>query len=394
MNYQGRGMEYQLSEEERMIRKTAADFAGRSLAAVAEESNREGIFQDQIYRELGELGFMGMTVPEEYGGVNFSNFCLALAIEEISRVCASTAVAVSVHNSLVNYLILKFGTDRMKQKYLPSLASGETLGAYALTEPGAGSDVTAISTSAVLEGDLYKLNGTKNFISTGDKAGVLIVFARTDPGDRKGGLSAFVVEPDFPGFSIGKEEDKMGLCASTTVELVFEDCEVPAGNILGEEGQGMSIALGGLDGGRIGIAAQSLGIARAALDEAMKYGWERRQFGRRILDFQSNQFKIAGMATRLEASRLLVYRAARLRDGGEPCSKASSMAKLHASETANDLVYKALQIHGGVGYTREFLVERLYRDARAMEIYEGTSEIQRIVIFREVLKDYGNILPD
>ena len=387
-------MEYQLSEEERMIRKTAADFAGKSLAAVAEESNRDGVFQDQIYRELGELGFMGMTLPEEYGGVDFSNFCLALAIEEISRVCASTAVAISVHNSLVNYLILRFGTDSLKKKYLPSLASGEKLGAYALTEPGAGSDVAAISTSAVLNGDVYKLNGTKSFISTGDRAGVLIVFARTDPDDRKGGLSAFVVEPDFPGFSIGKEEEKMGLRASTTVELVLEDCEVPADNILGEEGQGMSIALGGLDGGRIGIAAQSLGIAQAALDEAMKYGWERKQFGRRILDFQGNQFKIADMATRLEASRLLVYRAARLRDRGEPCSKASSMAKLHASETANDLAYQALQIHGGVGYTREFLIERLYRDARVLEIYEGASEIQRIVIFREVLKDYSSILPD
>ncbi|MBD3178812.1 MAG: acyl-CoA dehydrogenase [Candidatus Latescibacteria bacterium] len=387
-------MNYQLSEEERMLRKTAADFANRSLAAVAEESNREGIFQDQIYRELGELGFMGMTVPEEYGGVDFGNFCLALAIEEISRVCASTAVAISVHNSLVNWAIMKFGSSQMKENYLPRLASGELLGAYALTEPGAGSDVSAISTSAVLEGDTYKLNGTKNFISTGDKAGVIIVFARTDSEDRKGGLSAFVVEPDSPGFSIGKKEDKMGLSASTTVELVFEDCEIPAANILGSEGQGMSIALGGLEGGRIGIAAQSLGIAQAAMDEAVKYGRERQQFGRRILDFQGNQFKIAEMATRLEAARLLVYQAARLRDRGEPCARESSMAKLYASEAANYLAYQALQIHGGVGYTSEFLIERLYRDARVLEIYEGASEIQKIVIFREVMKEYDRIMPD
>jgi len=387
-------MDYQLSEEERMLRNTAADFAGRSLAAVAEESNYNGVFQDDIYRELGELGFLGMTVPEKFGGVGFSNFCLVLALEEISRVCASTAVAISVHNSLVNWAIMKFGCEELKQKYLPALASGKSLGAYALTEPGAGSDVAAITTSAVKDGETYRLNGTKSFISTGDRAGVLIVFARTDQDDRKGGLSAFVVESDFPGFSVGKEEDKMGMKASTTVELVFEDCEVPAGNILGEEGQGMSIALGGLDGGRIGIGAQSLGIAQAALDEAVRYGSERKQFGRRILDFQANQFKIADMAARLDASRLMVYRAARTRDRGEPCTRAASMAKLYATEAANYLVDNALQIHGGVGYTREFLIERLYRDARVLEIYEGTSEIQRIVIFREVMKEYSSILPD
>lgn len=387
-------MDYQLSEEERMLRKTAEDFAGRSLAAVAEESNYRGVFQDDIYRELGELGFLGMTVPEEYGGVGFSNFCLAISIEEISRVCASTAIALSVHNSLVNWAIMKYGSEEIRKKYLPELASGKVLGAYALTEPGAGSDVAAVSASAVLKGDKYILNGTKNFISTGDKAGVIIVFARTDPDDRKRGLSAFVVESGYPGFSVGKEEDKMGMRASTTVELVFEDCEVPAENILGEEGKGMAIALGGLDGGRIGIAAQSLGISRAALDEAAKYGREREQFGRKLLDFQANQFKIADMATRLEASRLMVYRAARIRDRGEPCTRAASMAKLYAAEAANYITYQALQIHGGVGYTREFLIERLYRDARVLEIYEGTSEVQRIVIFREVMKDYDRILPD
>jgi alkylation response protein AidB-like acyl-CoA dehydrogenase len=383
----------QLTEEERMIQKTARDFARKEIAAVVEESNRDGVFQDEIYRKLSELGFMGMTIPEEYGGVGFGNLCLVLAIEEISRVCPSTTIAISVHNSLANHIIYKWGSDGLKEKYLPRMTSGEMLGVYALTEPNAGSDVAAIRMSAVKDGDEYVLNGSKIFISTGDKAGVILLVACTDPEKRTRHLTAFVIEPDFSGFSIGKVEHKMGMKASTTVELVFEDCRVPASNVIGEEGQGMRIALGSLDGGRIGIAAQSLGIAQTALDESVLFARERHQFGRRISDFQAIRWKIADMATNLEAARLLVYRAARLRDAGEPCSKEVSMAKLFASRIANEAVYDAMQIHGGVGYTEEFKIERFFRDARVLEIYEGTSEIQRIVISKKILEEYEQMYP-
>ncbi|MBN1163948.1 MAG: acyl-CoA dehydrogenase family protein [Candidatus Krumholzibacteriota bacterium] len=386
-------MWFQLTEEERMIQKTARDFARKDLAAVVEEANENGIFQDEIYKKLGELGFLGMTVPEKYGGVDFGYFCLILALEEISRVCASTAVVLSVQNSLVNGILMKSGSEELRAKYLPRLVTGEILGAYALTESEAGSDVAAIRTSAARKGDEYILNGTKIFISTGDKAGVIFVIARTDPDDRSGGLSAFLVEPGFPGFSIGKTEHKMGLNASTTVELVFEDCRVPAGNMVGEEGKGMRIAFEGLDGGRIGIGAQSLGIAQAALDEAVLFARERKQFNTRILDFQSTRWKIADMAMNIDAARLLVYRAAKLRDQGLPCPKEAAMAKLFASQTANRAVYDSMQIHGGVGYTKEFRIERLFRDARVMEIYEGTSEIQRLVISRKIIKEYEQMFP-
>lgn len=386
-------MLFQFSEEERMIRKTVRDFARKELAAVADISSRDGVFRDDIIKGLSALGLMGVTVPEEYGGVNFGTFCLAVALEEISRVCPSTAVAVSVHNSLANHIVLKYGSAELKAKYLPRMASGEAIGVYALTEPDAGSDVSAIRMSAVRQGHEYILNGSKIFISTGDKAGVVIVIARTDPGNRTKGLTAFLVEPEFPGFSIGKVEHKMGLKASTTVELVFEDCRVPESNVLGEEGMGMQIALGSLDGGRIGIASQALGIAQTALDEAVLFGRERMQFGKRLVDFQMTQAKIADMATNVDAARLLVYRAARMRDSGENCSKEASMAKLFASRIANAAVYDSMQIHGGVGYTEEFRIERFFRDARVTEIYEGTSEIQRIVIARKVLEEYEQMYP-
>lgn len=387
-------MNYPLSEEERIIQKTARDFATKDLAPVAEAANKEGTFPDEVYTKLGELGFMGITVPEEYGGVGLNNFSLVLVLEEISRVCASTAVTMSVHNSLTNWAIKTYGSEDLKKRYLPRLATAEILGAYALTEPSAGSDVSSVRMSAVKKGNEYILNGTKIFISTGNKAGAVIVFARTNPDDRKHGLSAFVVEPDFPGFSVGKIEKKMGLKASTTVELVFEDCRVPEENLLGEEGAGMKIALAGLDGGRIGIAAQSVGIAQAAMDEAVKFSRERIQFNKRIIDFQSTRWKIADMATAIEAARLLMYRAAKLRDEGQQCSKEASMAKLFASRTANRTAYDALQIHGGVGYTEEFLIERLYRDARVTEIYEGTSEIQRLVISKRVIEEYEKSMPE
>jgi len=387
-------MNYPLTEEERMIQKTARDFARKELAPVAIEANEKGMFPDEIVKKLGALGFMGITVPEEYGGVNFGSFCLALALEEVSAVCASTGVTMSVHNSLTNWAILTYGDETLRKRYLPLLASGEMLGAYAITESEAGSDVAAMRLSAVRTGSDYILNGAKMFISTGDKAGAIIVFGRTDPKDRTRGISAFVVEPSFKGFSIGKVEKKMGLKASTTVELVFEDCRVPAGNLLGEEGIGMKIALAGLDGGRIGIAAQSIGIAQAALEEALRYSRERKQFNSRIIDFQSTRLKVADMATAIEAARLLMYRAAKLRDAGEPFSKEAAMAKLFASRTANKVVFDALQIHGGVGYTQEFLIERLYRDARVTELYEGTSEIQRLVISRAVIEEYERTIPD
>jgi butyryl-CoA dehydrogenase len=387
-------MRYPLSEEERMIQNTAREFANKDLSAIAAKINEQGIFPDEIYSKLGELGFMGMTVPEAYGGVGLSHFCLVLALEEISRVCASTAVAVSVHNSLVNWAILKYGSAELRERYLGPLSSAELIGAYALTEPEAGSDVAALRCSAEKRGNEYIMNGTKIFISTGDKAGVIVVFARTDQEDRKHGISAFIVEPGFPGFSIGKIENKMGLKASTTVELVFDDCRVPAGNLLGEEGEGMKIALAGLDGGRIGIATQSIGIAQAALDEAVWFARERKQFGRRIIDFQATKWKIADMATAIEASRLLVYNAVRLSDSGEPNTKEAAMAKLFASVTANRAAYDSMQIHGGVGYTTEFTIERLFRDARVTEIYEGTSEIQRLVISKRVIEEYERMLPE
>jgi alkylation response protein AidB-like acyl-CoA dehydrogenase len=377
-----------------MIQKTARDFARKELAPVAAETNESGRFPEEIYRKLGELGFMGITLPEEYGGVHLGSFCLVLALEEIAAVCASTAVTMSVHNSLTNWVILTYGSEELRKRYLPRLASAEILGAYAITESEAGSDVAAMRTSAVRTGDEYVLNGAKIFISTGDRAGAIIVFARTDPKERTRGISAFVVEPAFKGFSIGKVEKKMGLKASTTVELVFEDCRVPAGNLLAAEGQGMKIALAGLDGGRIGIAAQSVGIAQAAFDEAIRFSRERKQFSTRIIDFQGTRWKIADMATAIEAARLLIYRAAKLRDAGEPYTKEAAMAKLFASRTANGAVYDALQIHGGVGYTSEFLVERLYRDARVTELYEGTSEIQRLVIARQALDEFERSVPD
>jgi alkylation response protein AidB-like acyl-CoA dehydrogenase len=387
-------MNYPLTEDERMIQKTVRDFARRELAPVAIEANEKGVFPEGIFKRLGELGFMGVTVPEEYGGVNLGTFSLVLILEEINAVCASTGVTMSVHNSLANWCILKYGSEKIRTRFLPRLASGEILGAYAITESEAGSDVSAMRLSAVLKGNEYILNGAKIFISTGDKAGAIIVFARTDPADRTKGISAFVVEPGSPGFSIGKIEKKMGLKASTTVELVFEDCRVSADNLLGTEGMGMKIALAGLDGGRIGIAAQSVGIAQAALDEGIRFSRERKQFHTRIVDFQSTRWKIADMATAVEAARLLTYRAARLRDAGEPCSKEAAMAKLFASRTANTVVYDALQMHGGVGYTEEFLIERLFRDARVTELYEGTSEIQRLVISKAVIDEFERTVPD
>lgn len=376
---------YDLTDEERLIQQTAREFANTEIAPVARENDHQGRFPKDVIGGLAKLGFMGMLIPEQYGGSGVGNFCLVLALEEVNRVCASTGVTMSVHNSLTSSPIIRFGSEKTKKKYLPKLAGGELLGAYALSEAGSGSDAASLQARAVKDGNEYVINGTKSWITTGAEADVFVVMLRTNPEERSKGISTFVIDRDTKGFSIGKKEDKLGLRASSTVQLVFEDARVPAENLLGTEGEGFKIAMVTLDGGRIGIGTQAVGIAQASLDAAVTYANEREQFGKKIREFQAIQWKLADMATKVEASRLLVYRAARLRDRGEPHTKEAAMAKLFASESANQIARDAVQIHGGAGYLKDFDVERFYRDARITEIYEGTSEVQRIVISRFVL---------
>jgi butyryl-CoA dehydrogenase len=380
-------VQFTLTDEQRMIQETARDFADNEIAPVADRHNRDGKFPLEIVKKLGKMGFLGMIVPEQYGGTGAGNLSLVIALEEINRVCASTGVTVSVQNSLVEAPILHWGSEEIKKRFLPKLATAEHLGAYALSEPGSGSDAAGLVTSAIKDGNDYVLNGTKNFITTGAEADIVLVMARTDTSHKARGITAFVVESGARGFAVGKKEDKLGLRASSTVQLVFEDMRVPASQILGEVGIGFKIAMHTLDGGRIGIAAQAVGIAQACLDASVKYAAEREAFDQPIGKFQAVQFKIANMATRLEAARLLVYNAARLKDEGMPHAKEAAMAKLFAAEMANDAARDAVQIHGGAGYLEDFPVERYFRDARITEIYEGTSEIQRIVIARHVLKN-------
>ncbi len=380
-------MQFPLTDEQRLIQNTAREFADSEIAPVADQHNREGKFPAALVKRMGELGFLGMLVPEAYGGSGIGNFGLVVALEEVNRVCASTGVTMSVQNSLVCAPVVHWGSEAIKKKYLPKLASGEALGAYALSEPGSGSDAAALVTSAVKDGDSYVLNGTKNFITSGAEADFVIAMVRTDPAHKTRGITAFVVESDWKGFHVGKKEDKMGLRSSSTVQIVFEDLRVPASNILGELGSGFKIAMHTLDGGRIGIAAQAVGIAQACLDASIKYAEEREAFDQQIGKFQAIQFKLANMATKLEAARLLVYNAARLKDEGSPHGKEAAMAKLFASEMSNEAAREAVQIHGGAGYLEDFPVERYFRDARITEIYEGTSEIQRIVIARHLLKN-------
>lgn len=379
-------MQFLLTEEQRMIQQSARDFADKEVAPAADRHNREGKFPLEIIKKLGKMGFLGMLIPEEYGGTAAGNFSLVLALEELNRACASTGVTVSVHNSLVCAPIVHWANEDLKRKYLPRLATGELLCAYALSEPGSGSDAAGLVTSAVKDGSEYVLNGTKNFITTGAEADVVIVMARTDPSHKTRGITAFLLERGMKGYEVGKKEDKMGLRASSTVQLVFEDLRVPAAQILGEEGLGFKIAMHTLDGGRIGIAAQAVGIAQACLDASVKYAHEREAFGQPIGKFQAVQWKLADMATRIEAARFLVYNAARLKDAGQPHNKEAAMAKLFASEISNAVAREAVQIHGGAGYLEDFPVERYFRDARITEIYEGTSEIQRLVIARHLLK--------
>ncbi len=380
-------MKLELSENQRMIRDMVREFAEREIAPVAAELDKKAEYPMEILKKMAQLGLLGIIVPQEYGGAGADTISYTLVIEEISKKCASTGVITSVHNSLVCWPIMKFGTEEQKQKYLPMLAKGEKIGAFAGTEPNAGSDLGAMETTAVLDGDEYIINGAKTFITSGSKAGVIIVFASTDKSKGSKGISAFIVENTMPGFKVGSVFEKMGINANHVAELIFEDMRVPKENLLGNEGEGFKIALMTLDGGRIGIGAQAVGIAQAALEESIEYAKQREQFGRPIAKFQAIQWMIADMATRIEAARLLVHKAAYAKDQGKRFSKEAAMAKLFASETAMDAALKAVQIHGGYGYTKEYLVERLFRDAKITEIYEGTSEIQRLVIANNLLKD-------
>ena len=375
-------MDFQLSEEQNLIRNMVRSFAEREVAPSAAERDEEERFDRELmFDKLGELGLAGMIIPEQFGGAGADYISYAIAVEELSRVCASTGVTLSAHLSLCANPIYSFGSDQQKQTYLVPLAEGSKLGAFALTETNAGSDAGGTKTTAVLDGDEWLLNGSKIFTTNGGDADTYIVFARTDKeAEKHHGISAFIVEKGMPGFSFGKKEKKMGIRSSPTLELVFDNCRIAKDNLLGEEGQGFRIAMKTLDGGRIGIAAQALGIAQGALDAAVAYSQERKQFDTPIAAFQGVQFQLADMATQVEAARLVVYNAAYRASNGLGYSKESAMAKLFASETAMKVTTQAVQIHGGYGYTRDFPVERMMRDAKITEIYEGTSEIQRMVI--------------
>ncbi len=380
-------MDTKLTEEQRQVRDLCRELADRELRPNARRWDAEHRFPAEAVKQLGELGLMGVAVPAEWGGAGMDNVSYAIAMEEISRGCAGTGVIMSVNNSLYCDPVLHFGTDEQRQSFLTPFARGEKLGAFALTEPMSGSDAGEMRTVAVRRGDEYVLDGTKNFITNGPQADVVLVFAATDRSKRHKGMSAFLVPADAPGFSRGKPDEKVGIRASGSCSIFLEGCAIPARQRLGAEGDGFKIAMATLDGGRIGIGAQALGIARAALEEAIAYAKERKAFGQTISQFQAIQFMLADMATELEAARLLVWRAATLKDRGGRHSAESSMAKLFASEMAERVTSKALQIHGGYGYVKDFDVERHWRDSRITEIYEGTSEIQRVVIAASVLKD-------
>ncbi|SFG11249.1 Acyl-CoA dehydrogenase [Desulfotomaculum arcticum] len=379
-------MIFKLTEEQEMIRKTVRDFAEKEIAPKAGPMDEIEEYDYSLWEKMAEMGLTGIPFAEEYDGAGMDNVCYAIAVEELSRVCASSGVLVSAHTSLGSWPIYNFGTEEQKQKYLAPLAGGEKIGALGLTEPAAGSDAGSVKTTAVPDGDEYVLNGTKIFITNGNVADIYVVIASTDKSKGHKGTAAFIVEKGTPGFGFGKKEHKMGIRASATYELVFENCRIPKENMLSSDGSGFKIALMTLDGGRIGIAAQALGIAQGAFEEAVKYSKIREQFGKPISSFQGLQWMMADMATRIDATRLLVYRAAYLKDNKLPYSKESAMAKLYASECAMWVTTKAVQILGGYGYTREYPVERMMRDAKITEIYEGTSEVQRIVIAANILK--------
>jgi len=383
-------MDFKLTEEQQMLKDMCRQFAENELKPKAEKYDRSHEFPWEHVNKLKEMGIMGVVYPEEYNGAGMDYLSYAIAVEELSRGCGSTGVIVSAHNSLCLSPIYYFGTEEQKKKYLSKLTTGEWIGCFGITEPDAGSDAGGTKTTAELKEGKWILNGTKNFITNGGVANISVITAVTEKGKGHKGLSFFIVESDTPGFSVGKTEDKLGICASSTTELVFDNCSIPEENLLGKQGDGFKIAMHTLDGGRVGIAAQALGIAQAALDEAAAYANERKQFGKPIASFQAIQWMIADMATEIEAARLLVYQAANYMNTGERqrYSKYAAMAKLFASEVSHRVTHKAIQIFGGYGYTKDYPVERFYRDARITEIYEGTSEIQRLVIATNTLKEY------
>ncbi len=380
-------MKFDFTETQLMIKDMAKKFAEDVLAPSAAERDENEKFPYEAVKQMGELGLLGMMVPEQYNGAGLDTISYVLAMEEISKVDAAAGVIMSVNNSLVCYGIAEWGSEFQKEKYLKELATGKKLGAFALSEPEAGSDASNQKTTAVRDGNFYILNGTKNFITNGDNADAVLVMATTDKSKGAHGISTFIVDKGIPGFEVAKKERKLGIRSSDTVSLSFTDCKIPAENRIGEEGFGFKFAMKTLDGGRIGIAAQALGIAQASLEAALKYSKERKAFGQHISEFQSIQFKLAEMATKIEAARLLTLKAAALKDANKPYGSASAMAKLFASKVSVDAALEAIQIHGGYGYVKDYPVERFLRDAKITEIYEGTSEIQRIVIARSLLRD-------
>lgn len=378
-------MDFELTEEQKMVRRVTREFVEKEIVPKAREYDEREELPWEVIKKLFEQGIMGSMIPEKYGGSGLDSVAQTIAIEEVARGCASTAMTVSIHSSLCSYAILKFGSEEQKEEYLPRLAK-DTLAAFSLTEAEAGSDPSGIKTTATLDGDDYVLNGTKTFVTNGEEAGLIIVFARTGDGDPKKSLTAFLVEKGTPGLRVGKKERKLGVRAASLTELVFEDCRVPRENVLGGVGEGYRVALASLDSGRIGIASQAVGIAQASLEASIKHAKERVQFGVPIASFQAIQWMIADMATEIEAARLLTYRAAYLRGKGLRFTLEASMAKLYASEVAMKAARNAVQIFGGYGLTRDYPVERFFRDAKCTEIYEGTSEIQRVIIASQLLR--------
>lgn len=379
-------MNFTLNKEQELVRQMVRDFAVNEVKPIAAEIDVTERFPMENVKKMGELGMMGIPFPTEFGGAGGDVLSYILAVEELSKVCATTGVILSAHTSLCASLINENGTPEQKEKYLRDLCTGNKIGAFGLTEPGAGTDAAGQQTTAVLDGDNYILNGSKIFITNGGVADTFIIFAMTDKSKGTKGISAFIVEKGFLGFSIGKKEDKLGIRASSTTELIFENCVVPKENLIGREGKGFGIAMKTLDGGRIGIAAQALGIAEGALEEAIKYMKERKQFGRPISAFQGLQWMVAEMSTKIEAARFLVYKAAWLKENKQPYSVDAARAKLYAAEVAMDVTTKAVQLFGGYGYTKEYPMERMMRDAKITEIYEGTSEVQKMVISGSLLK--------
>ncbi len=377
-------MDFKWNDEQQLMQTMFREFVDKEIRPIAAELDEQERFPEELIPKMAEIGMLGIPVAEDFGGVGMGELEYVLAVEEIAKACASTAITVAVHTSLCCWPIEKFGTDEQKEKYLPELASGEKLGAFGLTEPNAGSDAAMQRTTAEDKGDHYLLNGSKIFITNGEVADIYVVFAATDKNAGHKGISAFILEKGMDGFSFGSHEKKMGIRASSTCELVFENVKVPKENLLGNVGEGFKIAMMALDGCRIGIAAQALGIAQGAIDEALTYVKDRVQFGRSIAEFQNTQFTLADMQTRVEAARMMVYRAAAMKDAGEDYTTAAAQAKLFASETAREVTWRAVQLFGGYGYTREYPVERLMRDAKITELYGGTSEVQKLVIARRM----------